>query len=67
MVKELFERFFRLLFLPKSQVENWIELCEGKHVQQVAYSTYHKALTQICYGCKTIRTSLKEKDVKCQE
>lgn len=36
-----------------------IQDCEGKHAQQVAYSTYHDALTQICYGCKIIRTNLK--------
>ena len=32
--------------------------CEGKHVQQVSYSTHHKALTQLCFGCQTIRTTM---------
>ena len=50
--------------LHKGVVEICIEGCEGKHIQQVIYSTYHKALTQICFGCKKIRTSLKEEDLK---
>ncbi len=50
-------------FLFKGIVESHIEGCEGKHVQQVIYSTYHKALTQICFGCKKIRTSLKEEEL----
>ena len=40
-------------------VREHIQECEGKHAQQVAYSSYHDALTQICYGCKIIRTNLK--------
>ncbi len=32
-------------------------LNEGKHEQQVVYSTFHDALTQICYGCKKIRSN----------
>ena len=43
-----------------SQVKGAIKECEGKHIQQVAYSSYHDALTQICFGCKKIRTSLKK-------
>ena len=39
-------------------VRNAIKLCQDiKHVQQVAYSTYHDCLTQVCFTCKTIRTS----------
>lgn len=41
-----------------SNVEMWIGRCEGKHVQQVVYSTYHKAFTQICFGCKKIRSNM---------
>ena len=41
-----------------------IKDCEGKHIQQVAFSTYHKALTQICFGCGKVRTMLKEGDLK---
>ena len=50
-------------FLSKGVVEHHIGGCEGNHVQQVIYSTYHKALTQICFGCKKIRTSLKESEL----
>ena len=40
-------------------VRKHIQECEGTHPQQVAYSTFHDALTQICYGCKKIRSSIK--------
>lgn len=41
------------------EVEHSIEHCqEQNHIQQVAYSTYHGALTQICFTCKKIRTSI---------
>ena len=42
------------------EIRKHIQDCEGKHIQQVVYSTYHDALTQICYGCKKIRTNLKD-------
>ena len=32
--------------------------CEGVHMQQTCFSTFHDALTQICYGCKKIRTTI---------
>ena len=48
----------------QEEVKNYIKICEGKHVQQVAYSSYHDALTQVCFGCKRIRTSLKKEDLK---
>ena len=51
-------------FVAKHRVEYHIGCCEGKHIQQVIYSTYHKALTQICFGCKKVRTSIKEGDLK---
>ena len=41
--------------------------CEGKHVQQVVYSTYHSGLTQICFGCKKIRTTIEIEDQNCKE
>ena len=40
------------------EVRKHIQDCEGKHMQQAAYSTYHDALTQICYGCGVVRTTL---------
>ena len=42
-----------------------IPSCQKKnHIQQVAFSTYHNCLTQICFNCKKIRTSMKEDDLK---
>ena len=46
--------------MDKGMVEQCIACCEGEHIQQVVYSTYHKALTQICFSCKKVRTSLPE-------
>jgi hypothetical protein len=42
----------------QEEVRKHIQECEGKHMQQVAYSTFHDALTQICFGCKKIRSSI---------
>jgi hypothetical protein len=42
------------------EVRMQIQECEGKHTQQVCYSTFHDALTQICFGCKKIRTMIKQ-------
>jgi hypothetical protein len=35
-----------------------IRECEGKHVQQVCYSTFMDTLTQICFTCQCIRTTI---------
>jgi hypothetical protein len=40
-------------------VRQHIKKCESFHSQQVAYSSFHNALTQICFHCKKIRTNLK--------
>jgi len=32
--------------------------CEGRHTQQAMYSTFHGALTQICFGCLKIRSTI---------
>ena len=56
---------FELIFCKtQEEVKVNIKKCEGKHIQQIAYSSYHDALTQICFGCKEIRTSLKPKDLE---
>ena len=47
-----------------NQIKAHIDGCQVQnHVQQVAYSTYHGCLTQICFTCEKIRTNmdLKEK------
>lgn len=56
----------RLMFCSEGIVKDCIKSCEGKHIQQIAYSSYHDAFTQICFGCQTVRTSLKENDVKVE-
>ena len=43
----------------QEEVREHIKQCEGKHTQQVVYSTFHDALTQICYGCKKVRSNIK--------
>ena len=43
----------------QEEVRNYIQECEGKHAQQVAYSTFHDSLTQICFGCKKIRSNIR--------
>lgn len=36
-----------------------IKRCEANsHIQQVVYSTYHDALTQMCFNCETVRTTI---------
>jgi hypothetical protein len=37
------------------EVRKQIQMCEGKHRQQIAYSSFHDCLTQVCDGCKKIR------------
>ena len=41
----------------QEELRKLIQSCEGKHSQQVVYSTFHDALTQVCYGCKKVRSS----------
>lgn len=35
-----------------------IKSCEGRHTQQAVFSTFHDALTQVCYGCKKVRSNI---------
>ena len=44
----------------QEEVRQHIQECEGNHTQQVIYSTFHDALTQICYGCKKVRSTIKQ-------
>lgn len=50
-------------------VRRHIQECEGKHTQQAIYSTFHDALTQVCFGCRKIRStiyrpiSIKDKEI----
>ena len=50
---------FTYYHLPTMEdVRNQIQECEGKHKQQVSYSTYHDALTQVCFTCRAIKSSM---------
>ena len=40
------------------EVRKHIQECEGRHMQQVAYSTFHDGLTQICFTEQKIRSTL---------
>ena len=62
---EIEKKEFKLLHENKQSIEEFIECCqELNHTHQVAFSTYHNALTQICFTCKEIRTSIKKGDLK---
>jgi len=41
-------------------VRRHIQNCEGKHTQQAIYSTFHDGLTQVCFGCLKIRSTIKK-------
>jgi len=36
-----------------------IDECEGIHTQQAIYSTFHSALTQVCFVCLKVRSTIK--------
>ena len=43
----------------QEEVRAHIQECEGYHTQQAIYSTFHDALTQVCFGCRKIRSNIK--------
>ena len=47
-----------IIKMSQENVKKNIKMCEGKHIQQIAYSSYHDALTQICFCCDVVRTNL---------
>jgi hypothetical protein len=50
---------FNYKYIPKMEdVREHIQQCEGRHTQQAMYSTFHDALTQICFGCRAIRSTI---------
>mgnify|MGYP003965924419 CR=1 FL=1 len=50
---------FELQLTTDKELRDLIQVCQRQnHVQQVAFSTYHNCLTQICFDCKRIRTSM---------
>ncbi len=47
-------------FVPdKEELMKQIDSCEGRHTQQATYSTFHSALTQVCFGCQKVRSTIK--------
>jgi hypothetical protein len=53
------EIVFTYEYIPEMEdVRKHIQQCEGNHTQQAIYSTFHDALTQVCYGCKKVRTTI---------
>ena len=53
-------KIFEYEYIEKMEdVRKQIQECEGIHTQQAIYSTFHDALTQVCFGCKRIRSTIK--------
>lgn len=47
-------------YIPEQEdVRKHIQACEGRHTQQAIYSTFHDALTQVCFGCLKVRSTIK--------
>lgn len=46
-------------FETQKEVRQYIQKCESRHIQQAIYSTFHDGLTQVCFGCKKIRSTIK--------
>ena len=54
----------RLEFEDEDYLRGCIKGCqERKHIQQVAFSTYHDGLTQVCFGCYAVRTTINQEDI----
>jgi len=46
-------------------LRNIIKTCnEHHHIQQVAFSVHHNALTQICFTCNAVRTTIPKGDIE---
>lgn len=43
----------------KEELMKLIDECESHHTQQAIYSTFHSALTQVCFGCMKVRSTIK--------
>ncbi len=51
---------FEYEYIPEQKdVRKYIQECEGSHTQQAIYSTFHDALTQVCFGCHKVRSTIK--------
>jgi len=46
-------------------IRDAIRSCQEEgHVQQVVYTIYHDALTQVCFTCQKVRTSISQLDLQ---
>jgi len=51
---------FKYEYLPTiEKVQEKIKQCENHHTQQAIFSTFHHGLTQVCFGCRKIRSNIK--------
>lgn len=57
LIKYSLDEFELVKYKTKEDIFGNTKICEGKHFQQVVYSTYGDVLTQICFDCKKIRTT----------
>ncbi len=52
---------FTYEYIPTQEaIRKHIQQCEGHHTQQAIYSTFHDALTQICFGCLAVRSTIRK-------
>ncbi len=49
---------FEYELLADPEIREHIRNCEGKHVQQVAFSTFMDTITQICFTERKIRSGI---------
>jgi len=49
---------FEYQLMSEHRVRGYIRGCEGRHVQQVVFSTFMDCLTQICFTERKIRGSI---------
>jgi len=49
---------FEYVLLQQDDVHGWIRSCEGQHVQQAILSTFMDTLTQVCFTCRKVRSSI---------
>lgn len=52
-------KFYYEFVETQEEVRKHIQDCEGRHPQQVVYSTFHDGLTQVCFGCQKVRSTIK--------
>jgi len=59
MGDKMIDKFDYEVIESKEELIKIIDSCEGKHTQQAIYSTFHSGLTQVCFGCKKVRSTIR--------